>query len=62
MEISDYVLALLGPIPESSMPKNRAQAEFLETETRALVREKGEEWVRKNRQFLLAQLSFIWHL
>ena len=62
MKISEEVLALLGPIPESSLPKTKWEVIFLESETRDLVREKGEQWVRENRKFLLAQLSFIWSL
>jgi len=62
MRPSDYVEKLLGPIPESSQPKNEWQAHFLESETRNLVYMNGEDWVRKNRKFLLAQLSYIWSL
>jgi hypothetical protein len=62
MRPSDYVEKLLGPIPESSLPKNEWQAHFLESETRNLVYMNGEDWVRKNRKFLLAQLSYIWSL
>ena len=47
---------------ESSLPKNEWQAHFLESETRNLVYMNGEDWVRKNRKFLLAQLSYIWSL
>ena len=59
MKVSDETERLLGPIPESSQPKNEWELSFLESETRGLVEEKGEEWVRENRRFLLAQWEFI---
>jgi hypothetical protein len=62
MKISDYVLALLGPMPESSLPKDEWELGFLEEATRSLVKEKGEVWIGENREFLLAQLRFIWRL
>ena len=57
--VSGYVEKLLGPIPEPSLPKNAWERIFLKSETRSLVEEKGEEWLRKHRLFLLAQWSYI---
>ena len=62
MRPSDYVEKLIGPIPESSLPRDQWQANFLESATRNLVHRKGEQWVKENRKFLLAQLSYIWSL
>lgn len=58
-EVSDYVEKLLGPIPESSLPKNAWERIFLESETRNLAEQMGEDWVRKHRLFLLAQWDYI---
>jgi hypothetical protein len=60
MKISEPLERLLDPIPESNLPKTVWHANFLKSETRSLVEEKGAAWVQENRQFLLAQLSFIW--
>jgi hypothetical protein len=35
---------------------------FLEEETRSLVKQRGEEWIRQNRRRLLAELAYIWSL
>ena len=58
-KVSDYIERLLGPIPESSLPKNAWERIFLESETRNLAEQKGEQWVRENRKFLLAQWDYI---
>ena len=58
-KVSDYVEKLLGPISESALPKNAWERIFLESETRNLAEQKGEQWVRENRKFLLAQWDYI---
>ena len=62
MKISEEVLALLGPIPESSLPRNQWEKRFVEEGTDRLVRQYGEEWVKRHKEMLKAQLKFIWSL
>ena len=62
MKISEEGWALLGPIPESSLPRNQWEKRFVEEATERLVKQYGEEWVTSHREMLLAQLKFIWSL
>jgi len=59
MKPSDYVEKLLGPFPESSLPKNDWELSFLESETRNLAEQMGEDWVKRHRGLLLAQWNYI---
>ena len=60
MKVSETVETLLSPMPESSLPRNEWELRFLEGGTRNWVKEKGEDWVRRHRQLLLAELEYIW--
>ena len=59
MKLSDEVERLLGPIAESSLPRNQWEKRFMEEATDRLVRQYGEEWVKRHRELLLAQWDYI---